>query len=387
MTWKKTIASSVAVMAVLALNGCGGNNDNGKNADTGYYLDSAVAGVSFKCGTQTGVTGEDGKFTFKKGVKCEFTLAGIPLRTTLPEELEDGVKVVEDDPRVAQLLQSIDSDGDLSNGIQISPDVLKAITDALKDLDKKDELPEGDDLKEVVKKVKEQVPTAKGYVPIDEVRDHLKGTQTKVTKELLAGKTFYFDDKSEVAHISFNEGATQVTVTNSKGSKTHNITIDGWTITFDGSDTHDAKMEIVKSLPGEYILFGEKGGTRTKKLYYKQEDAKKELSSESSDNKGGLDAKMILAGKTLYYRDDDGEIKKLIINADATSLTLIADGESKTASLKINGATVTVTPHHSTDKPFSATITKFVHGKCLELKGGGRFYFLRSEAVQGASCQ
>jgi|GEM_PF-4777929 len=103
----------------------------------------------------------NGKFIFEKGEKCTFSIAGIKLREVPADELKDGKKVLEDDLQVARFLQSIDSDGDLINGIQITPEVLEVLSDALNGATT---VPTDDNLTQVVSEVGQKVPDFKGKV-------------------------------------------------------------------------------------------------------------------------------------------------------------------------------------------------------------------------------
>ncbi len=95
---------------------------------TGHYFDSAVKGVNYDCGNQDGVTDDNGTFTFEKGKECIFSLGDIVLRTLDPSKLEDKMIVIEDNIDNARLLQTLDNDGDASNGIDITKNVLDAIS-------------------------------------------------------------------------------------------------------------------------------------------------------------------------------------------------------------------------------------------------------------------
>ena len=89
----------LSVMVLIIFIGCGGGSSSDTsssstgsstptaNVGTGYYIDSAVEGIDYTCGTETGQTDKDGKFSFEKGTSCTFKLAGITLRTTLSGEL------------------------------------------------------------------------------------------------------------------------------------------------------------------------------------------------------------------------------------------------------------------------------------------------------------
>jgi len=216
--------SAAAAMAVT-IAGCGGSSsssavENTAATGTGYYLDNAVVGADYECGSQKGKTGEGGKFTFEKGKPCTFKLASIPLRSVDASELVDGKKIVEDDPKVARLLQSIDSDGDLSNGIQISDAVIEAIEAALAHVGTAPEavFEQTGTLEDIVETVEDEVPTVTGLVSQEDAQAHVNETKTEVTKALIAGKTFYEVDEDEdepvLRKVQINESATQVTVTN-----------------------------------------------------------------------------------------------------------------------------------------------------------------------------
>ena len=103
-------------------------NSSMPDIGTGHYVDSAVKGVNYDCGNQDGVTDDNGTFTFEKGKECIFSLGDIVLRTLDPSKLEDKMIVIEDNIDNARLLQTLDNDGDASNGIDITKNVLDAIS-------------------------------------------------------------------------------------------------------------------------------------------------------------------------------------------------------------------------------------------------------------------
>lgn len=60
---------SLATATVL-FTGCGGGSTPpADTTQTAYFIDSAVSGVDYTCGTLTGVTGSDGSFTYDTA-KC-----------------------------------------------------------------------------------------------------------------------------------------------------------------------------------------------------------------------------------------------------------------------------------------------------------------------------
>ena len=145
---KLTIGSIVT--ATLLLVGCGGsgsssssnpttNNETGTKIGKGYYVDAAVEGVEFQCGNQSGTTDVNGTFTFENGSDCNFTVGGIPLRDVNASSLEDNVTILEENTTVAQLLQTLDSDGNASNGIHISQGAKSVIKETLSSLEEVDQ--------------------------------------------------------------------------------------------------------------------------------------------------------------------------------------------------------------------------------------------------------
>ena len=115
-----------------------GNSNVANKIGKGYYVDSAVEGVNYQCGNERGTTDENGTFTFESGSDCNFTLGRVKLRDINASLLEDNITILETNETVAQLLQTLDSDGNASNGIQI-PKVAESVLDetipSLDDLD------------------------------------------------------------------------------------------------------------------------------------------------------------------------------------------------------------------------------------------------------------
>jgi hypothetical protein len=138
----------------------------------GFYVDGAVEGVNYDCGTQRGVTDSNGTFTFEDGKTCTFTLAGIVLRELNTTNLENNVVILEDNIENARLLQTLDIDGNSDNGIQLTKDVLDELTKS-----GIDSLPASN---EELNRLFENLQNVEGYngalVSIEEAKAHLKET-------------------------------------------------------------------------------------------------------------------------------------------------------------------------------------------------------------------
>jgi len=120
-----------AILLIVLFNSCGSISDEYKEVITGtaYYLDSAVEGIEYDCGdAPKGTTDKDGKFIFEFGEGCEFSIGDKTLREIHPDDLSDGIRLVETNYQYAQLLQTLDNDSNAENGIKIIPDVADTLS-------------------------------------------------------------------------------------------------------------------------------------------------------------------------------------------------------------------------------------------------------------------
>ncbi|NPA50591.1 MAG: DUF2202 domain-containing protein [Epsilonproteobacteria bacterium] len=138
---KKRILLSILTAASIFIGGCGGGDSSdivsGSDTQTGVFIDSPVDGLEYSTTSGIeGVTQDGGKFKFNNGDKVEFRLGKILLGTTTPSN--DGVvtpyELAKDEDTavlILQLLQSLDEDGDLSNGITIPQEIVEKLNEKL----------------------------------------------------------------------------------------------------------------------------------------------------------------------------------------------------------------------------------------------------------------
>ena len=143
MITKKLLISSA--ITALVLIGCGSSGGSSSSATTGYLVDSAVANADYDCtadGNLNKTTGADGSFTCTDMSQVRFRIGKLVLgeihslhadKHVFPQDL---VGVARDtgvnDARVvamAQLLQSLDSDGNPENGIAITQERKTAVAE------------------------------------------------------------------------------------------------------------------------------------------------------------------------------------------------------------------------------------------------------------------
>lgn len=140
MKTRKTLALAVTLgsLGCAVLSGC--SSDSGSSpTQTGYLYDDLVAGIEYSTPTQSGVTGSDGSFKFLAGEKVTFKLGNLTIgkavegaatltlfdlaTTSLNSDGSNSSEVV----IMAQLLQTLDSDGDPNNGITITKETREAL--------------------------------------------------------------------------------------------------------------------------------------------------------------------------------------------------------------------------------------------------------------------
>ena len=99
---------------------------------TGILVDSPVSGVAFAATSgKSGTTDGKGSFNFNHGDKIEFKLGSLTLGNIPGSQIVTPIELAGDNANKLQnllvLLQSLDSDSDLSNGISISHETAAAV--------------------------------------------------------------------------------------------------------------------------------------------------------------------------------------------------------------------------------------------------------------------
>ncbi|WP_297431267.1 DUF2202 domain-containing protein [Sulfurimonas sp.] len=123
-----SIILSTAAMSMLLV-GCGSSSST-DSTTTGYFIDTAVQNAHYKTSSgKEGETDSQGKFEYKSGDNVTFSLGKLQLGTAIPST--DGLATPnnlsdQNDTVVLMLqtLQSLDSDGNVSNGITIAQETI-----------------------------------------------------------------------------------------------------------------------------------------------------------------------------------------------------------------------------------------------------------------------
>ncbi|HAO19132.1 MAG TPA: hypothetical protein DCQ37_00700, partial [Desulfobacteraceae bacterium] len=123
-------------LIVFAASGCssGGDDSSSPVIKQGQFIDTVVEGLEYETPTQSGVTDENGTFSYAEGETVTFSVGDIVIGdapggdTVTPVDLVEGAKD-ETDPEVSNItsfLLTLDDDDNPDNGITVTEDVRDA---------------------------------------------------------------------------------------------------------------------------------------------------------------------------------------------------------------------------------------------------------------------
>lgn len=135
---KTNVVLSVAAISVIAITGCG-NKNNSTTGPTAIFSDSPVEGLSYACDPSgvTGVTTSEGKLTCKEGDEAQFQLGAMTFGpvSVVQDDVITPYRIYPDNNEaavnLAQLLQSLDDDGDIDTAITLDEAKVSAVTENL----------------------------------------------------------------------------------------------------------------------------------------------------------------------------------------------------------------------------------------------------------------
>lgn len=139
----RALTFTLVLAASTIIGGCGGGGESsGSTVETpapitpqndiftGMFIDTAVQGLNYETATQSGKTNEQGEFSYQNGEQVTFSIGSIMFESVLSKAIITPLDIFNTDniqtPSVVnmlRLLQTLDDDGDLTNGIQITDEV------------------------------------------------------------------------------------------------------------------------------------------------------------------------------------------------------------------------------------------------------------------------
>ena len=147
-------------------------------APTGFFIDSAVAGLRYVSGEITGVTDGSGEFNFSEET-IQFFVGNLFIGEAdvaefiTPDSLSDTLSSPDAAGNIAQFLQSLDEDSNADNGIFISDETIEAYT--TNDLTINFDLDEFEfQMATDVSTALSSLPTAKVLLPRNQTDSHLQ---------------------------------------------------------------------------------------------------------------------------------------------------------------------------------------------------------------------
>ncbi len=256
------------VGSTIALIGCGGGSGSGDTTTTtvtGQFVDTYVGGLDYNCSSgRTGVTNSDGEYTCNIGDTVSFYVGSYLLGSA---SASSGILTPDvlypDNPEaalnVAQLLQTLDSN---------STDDIITIPENFTALDDVNATPTDADFDALME-------TELGEALVSEVdaQTHLDESELYA---VLAGNTFYGVDVNDstygIATIVFNADLTSSTFTDSEGSGTEVLSVEGDKLYIGSSGEYHTIAEVMDTyiLVNDYFPAEPDGQTR---LYFTQGNA------------------------------------------------------------------------------------------------------------------
>jgi hypothetical protein len=139
-----SITAITACSSGSSLTKAGVDESSNANVLTGIFLDSPVEGLNYQTATMNGITDDAGTFMYHDGETIAFYIGDVMLGAALAKHLMTPIDLVpeavdETHPTVTnicRLLQSLDWDGDLTNGIMITDAMHTEISGRMVDFSK-----------------------------------------------------------------------------------------------------------------------------------------------------------------------------------------------------------------------------------------------------------
>lgn len=132
---RRDLAIPLVIANSLILSACGGVRDpspldDNKQSEIGVFLDSAVEGLHYKSESQSGLTNDDGEFTYLNDEQMTFSIGAIELPSVEAKNIITPLDIFETTDlenigviNLARLLQTLDIDGNAENGIRLAENI------------------------------------------------------------------------------------------------------------------------------------------------------------------------------------------------------------------------------------------------------------------------
>jgi hypothetical protein len=234
---------------MILMAGCGSSSKTvyiGK----GTYIDAPVEGISYRCGIEDGVTDQDGTFYYELNKECQFSIGDYTFKKIKADFFGgDGVKIYEKNIGIARLLQTLDIDGDPSNGIKVLKEEGQFVA--------KLEGLEDEQISKLQKSLKDNINEYKGrFVTLDNAKKHLQDVE-KGIENLKPVIKLSKESVRQNESITFDAQESQGEIESYEWKIDGKVIGDSQTVTIDASKLNLGSNRVVLTLSND------KGGKKS----------------------------------------------------------------------------------------------------------------------------
>lgn len=235
MTIRTYIRAGLFLLVSVTLVACGGGGSGGSSGGVspaaleGQFIDSIVIGLRYETPTESGFTDDQGRFNYRSGETVRFFVGDVFIGEAAGQAIITPVELVagavdETNTQVLNIvifLQSVDDDGDESNGIRITTVANDAAAGQAVDFTLAAGVFDTDGAIQIlINSITASNGVARALVPRDQARDAFRGSLL----DLFAGDyrgTFAGDDSgSWVATIDASGNITGISTSDTFGADT-----------------------------------------------------------------------------------------------------------------------------------------------------------------------
>ena len=347
----------LSLFLVITLFGCGGGGGGSPAppvtpppvTTTGVFLDSAVEGLTYQSGSNpSGTTDANGTFMYMPGEILTFSIGGVVLGT-----LPDGAPVITPfdfggaAENIARFLQTLDADGDPSNGIDITAAAAALAGTIVGDaVFLSDATTFENDIGPVL-----EVASGAGVVLVDAataLANLEAGLDSTFDAEELANHAFViiFPELDEIGIMTFapllDPGDSGSTVLVMLRSDTIAVGGDGTTTVFDWAVDPDGVLTLTDPIALTTVTIEKAGGSARAISIVATEDSEEIVGTLLVSVTGTV---LDLAGELRKTYDvvDSGGVSQLTFSPDGSLFFVDADGPANaTWELDPNGSLITI---------------------------------------------
>jgi len=347
---KKVLFGSAILASLLFFTGCGGGGGTDtatSTTSTGVFVDAPVANLTYECTSgQSGKTNSFGEYKYVKGDECTFSAGNVPLGSVQADTIvtpKDLFGLVDfNDTKVINLaafLWALDSDQNVTNGIQIDENITAKLDVNITDPNELfsnitklvEELSDDDaNLTTKIKKFRQNENEILTHLEKSELEAEYKYLGdvniTTLSRELFNNKTFKVNDETT---LTFDANG-RYTETRKDGTL-----IGSWTIIDDYLVLNFMENNNDTT---EYIRFTDINGTKAKYIAFLT-DGMKAGTADVTDANTSSGNTLDFTPTTITFNDI---ADKKMTTSDGTTILFYPDGRYEESGTNDNGTSFSI---------------------------------------------